>query len=133
MAARDILRARKSMKSNWTYYALILFVVEKIIQHFVVTLAFYFDWRAIGSTVAVSPILLMYLGALIAILFILCFWGMLRKQLWSLNLIIFLALFDILGEFVAQGKIGIVITVSIISASLLLLLALIYRRQLHTV
>jgi hypothetical protein len=53
---------------------------------------------------------------------------MLSQQKWATGLVILLALFDILGEFVAQGTIGIVITVSFLVAVILLILALIYRR-----
>jgi hypothetical protein len=56
--------------------------------------------------------------------------GMNQKP-WAINLILVLAMFDIIGEFVAQGKIGIVITLSFIIATLLLILAMLYRRQLH--
>ena len=121
------------MKSNWVRHLLILLIIEKIIQHIFVTLAFYFNWADLISTVVVSPTILMILGALIAVLFMLSFWGMMRKQLWSIPLVIFLALFDIIGEFVAQGKFGIRITVSFIVAILLLILALMYRRRLHSV
>lgn len=117
------------MKTSWHYYAILVLTVEKIIQHIVVTLAFYFNWADIASTVAVSPTLLMVAGAFVAILFILSLWGLLKKQTWAINLVVFLALFDIVGEFIAQGKIGIVITVSFLVASFLLVLALIYRRQ----
>jgi hypothetical protein len=43
--------------------------------------------------------------------------------------VIALALFDIIGEFVAQGKLDIMITVSFIVAIILLILASIYRQQ----
>lgn len=112
-------------KANWVYALLLLLIVEKIIQHVFVTLAFYFNWGDIASTVVVSPTTLMILGALVAILFVISLWGMIRKRTWAINLIIFLALFDIIGEFVAQGTVGIVITVSFLVAVLLLILALI--------
>ena len=118
------------MKSDWVYFALILFSLEKTIQHIFVTLAFYFNWVDIGSTVVVSPTILMILGVPLAVLFAFSLWGMIRKRTWAINLIIALALFDLIGEFVAQGKIGIVITVSFLVAILLLILALVYRRQL---
>jgi hypothetical protein len=121
------------IKSNWVYYVLNMLIVEKIIQHVFVTLAFYFNWADIASTVEVSPTILMILGAFIAILFVLSLWGMLSKQSWTINLVTFLALFDIIGEFVAQGRIGIVVTVSFIVAVLLLIMAPMYRRQFkHT-
>lgn len=118
-------RSSGKTKSKWVDASLILLVLEKIIQHVFVTLAFYFNWGDIASTVVVSPTLLMSLGALVALLFVLSLWGIIKKQNWAIDLVIFLALFDIIGEFVAQGTIGIMITVSFIVAVLLLILALI--------
>jgi hypothetical protein len=110
---------------------LIALIVEKIIQHTVVTFAFYFNWKDIASTVVVSPVALMILGAVVGVLFALSLWGMARKQTWAIKLVLALAVFDIIGEFVAQGKLGIVITVSFIVALFILVLALRYQRQLH--
>jgi hypothetical protein len=110
-------------------HLLLVLIVEKIIQHIVVTIAFYLNLRDIGSTVAVNPRVLMVLGAVVAVLFILSLWGMLTQRRWALNLVIALALFDMVGEFVAQGKIAIAVTVSFLVATLLFMLALIYRRQ----
>ena len=119
------------MKSNRLYYVLILLVIEKIIQHVVVTFAFYFNWKDIASTVAVSPTVLMVAGAVVAALFAIALWGMIKKQAWVLKLIVALALFDMLGEFVAQGVICIVLNVSFIIATLLLILAILYLRQIN--
>ena len=116
------------MKSNWQYYVLVVLTIEKIIQHIFVTLAFYFNWADIASTVAISPMLLMILGAIVAVLFAVSLWGMLTKKLWTLSLLIFLALFDIVGEFVAQGRLFIVCNVSFLVATILLILTLVYRR-----
>jgi hypothetical protein len=127
MAAKEASHAHESTRSR-VYLLLILLIAEKIVQHIFVTLAFYFNWGDIASTVVVSPSALMILGALIAVLFVLSFWGMIRKRIWATNLVIVLSLSDIVGEFVAQGKIAIVITVSFIVAIVLLVLALIYRR-----
>ncbi len=118
------------MKSNWVYYLLILLVIEKITQHIFVTLAFYFNWGNIASTVVVAPTLLMFSGAVIAILFCFSLWGFIKRQQWAINLVVALALFDLIGEFAAQGKVDIVVTVSFLVAALLLVFALIYRRQL---
>jgi len=54
---------------------------------------------------------------------------MITQQKRVINLIIALALLDIIGEFAAQGKIGIMINVSFIVAIILLILSLMYRRQ----
>lgn len=131
MATEGVSQHSAPTKSRWVYYLLILLVIEKIIQHTFVTLAFYFNWADIASTVAVSPNILMILGALVAVLFALSLWGMIRKKTWAVNLVIALALFDIIGEFVAQGEVCILINVSFIVATLLLILALSYRRRLH--
>ncbi len=119
----------RNVKTTWVKYILIALVFEKIIQHIVVTIAFYFNWAQIGSTVAVDPSILMILGAVVAVLFILTLWGMITQQKWAINLVIALALFDIIGEFVAQGTIIITITVSFLVATILLILTLLYRRQ----
>ena len=119
------------MKSNWVYYALILLTVEKIVQHVVVTLAFFFNLANIASTVVVPPVLLMTGGAIVAILFAAGLWGLFKKRKWSVNLLIGLAVFDIVGEFVAQWKLAIGITVSFLMAAVLLILSLMVRRQIQ--
>jgi hypothetical protein len=119
------------MKPNLNYYLLILLVIEKIVQHVTVTLAFYFNWKDIASTVAVSPTVLMVAGAIVAALFAIALWGMIMKQAWVLKLIVALALFDMVGEFVAQGVICIVLNVSFVVATLLLILAILYLRQIN--
>src|SRR5512139_2828866 len=110
MTAKEISGTSGRAKSTRVYFALILLVAQKIVQHIVVTLAFYFNWRDIASTVVVSPTVLMILGALLAALFVLAMWGMLRKRSWSVDLVLALALLDIIGEFAAQGTFAIVIT-----------------------
>jgi hypothetical protein len=121
----------ETTKSNWLYWVLNLLILEKIVQHIFVTLAFYFNWGDIASTVVVPPTVLLILGGIVAILFMFALRGMLKRQVWALNLVIGLALFDILGEFVAQGKIGILITVSFLAATLLLILGLVYRYRIN--
>lgn len=129
MVSKGVSQKSEAAKTNGVYPVLILLIVEKIIQHIFVTLAFFFNWTNIASTVVVSPMILMILGAIVAVLFVLSLWGMIKKQFWAVNLVIALALFDIVGEFVAQGKIGISITWSFLVATFLLVLALVYRRS----
>jgi hypothetical protein len=119
------------LKTNGLYYLIILLVIEKIIQHIFVTYALHTNLQDIASTVSVSPTFLMVAGAIVAALFAITLWGMLTKRLWALKLILALALFDILGEFVAQGKIAIVLNVSFTVATLLLILSILYLRQLN--
>ncbi|MGE5375973.1 MAG: hypothetical protein ACM3XO_13025 [Bacteroidota bacterium] len=119
------------MKPNWIYYGLILLTIEKIVQHIAVTLAFFFDWQGIGATVVVPPRILMIAGAIVAVLFAVSLWGLFQKRAWAIHLLIFLAVFDMLGEFVAQGTIAINMNVSFLVATLLLILALVYRGQMR--
>jgi hypothetical protein len=71
----------------------------------------------------------MVLGAAVAVAFALSFWGIITRRRWATDLVIALALFDLAGEFVAQGTFRIVMTVSFLVAIVLLVLALLYRRQ----
>ena len=116
-------------KSNWVRVVLLALVVEKIVQHVFVTLAFIVDLGGLRATVAVDPIILTVVGALVAVLFGASLWGLLARREWALRLVAGLALFDIAGEFVAQGRLDIAITVSVVVATLLLGLALAHRRQ----
>jgi magnesium-transporting ATPase (P-type) len=129
MDQRESMQTPGNKKPAWVKYALIILIFEKIIQHIVVTIAFYFNWKDIGSTVAVNPKSLMLIGAGLAILFMFSLWGMLARKKWAINLVILLGLSDVIGEFVAQGKIAIVITVSFVVATALLILSLLFRRQ----
>ena len=66
----------------------------------------------------------MILGALAAVAFAVAFWALATRRSWAGSLLIGLALFDITGEFVAQGRVDIEITLSFIIAVALLALAL---------
>jgi len=79
--------------------------------------------------IAVNPGVLMIVGGVLAALFVVALGGMLDRRAWARDVVIALALVDMLGEFVAQGRIGIVINVSFLVASILLILMLLYRRQ----
>lgn len=119
----------KSNRLHGIRIALIILVGEKIIQHALVTIAFYFNWMDIRSTVAVPADILMILGAVVTVLYILCFWAIMTQKRWSNVLLIGLALFDIVGEFIAQGRLDITINVSILVAFSLLILAFFYSKQ----
>jgi len=129
VTVNEISQRSMKIKSNWMYYALILLTLEKTIQHIVVTLAFYFNWRGIVSTVVVDPGILMIVGAIVAVLFGISLSGLIRKHPWAVGTILYLALFDIIGEFVVQGTLVIIITVSFLVAVVLFFLASTYRRQ----
>jgi hypothetical protein len=55
-------------------------------------------------------------------------WGLITQPGCAISLLSALALFDLVGEFVAQGRIDIVVTVSFAVAAVLPILTLHYRR-----
>ncbi len=110
---------------------LIVIICEKVIQHLTVTLALWLNRGDIRATVAADPTVLMILGAIVAALFLVALWGVLRNHRWTPGLLIALALFDIIGECAAQGTLAIAINVSFIVAIVLLYFAIRYRRQLR--
>lgn len=110
--------------------ALLVLLGEKIVQHVFVSLALWFDWWGIGATVAVSPTVLAILGAVAAVLFAVALWGVFGDKHWATALVAVLALFDIAGEFVAQGTLAITLNVSFLVATALLVLAFFNWRRL---
>jgi len=99
-----------------------LLTLEKIIQHVVVTPCFLFDFGEIRATVAIDYRYLMVAGGIVAILFFIALWGLLTEKIWPISLVAGLAVFDIVGEFIAQGTIFIAIMVSFVVAIVLLVL-----------
>ncbi len=123
----EVSRSTVTPKRHWSRYAILILLAEKVVQHIAVTIALVLNWGGIGSTVAVPPAILAILGSIVGVLFGVSLWGMIARKQWALALIIGLAAFDIVGEFVAQGTLIIAITVSFLVATTLLLLALRYR------
>ena len=66
MTSEGTSRSSEVTKLTWVYALLVLPIIEKIIQHIFVTLTFYFNWKDIASTVVISPMILMILGAFVA-------------------------------------------------------------------
>jgi hypothetical protein len=117
------------MNRGWLGTLLLILVAEKIVQHVFVTWAFYVNLSDIRGTVAVSPNVLMGLGAIIAVLFGVSLWGLWRHRPWAAALVLFLALCDLAGEFAAQGKPDITLNVSFLVAFALLILSFTYLRK----
>lgn len=113
---------------GWLRVVLMILAAEKIVQHTVVTAALSFNWKDINSTVAVPPAVLIALGVPVTILFATALWGLIKRRGWAVNLIMALAIFDMLGEFAAQGTISIQLNVSFLVASVLFMLCLLERR-----
>jgi hypothetical protein len=105
-------------------YLLIALVVEKIVQHTFVSLAFLYDIGGVRSTVAVDYRALMISGAVLAILFAVALPALTQRKRWSLYLVAVLAASDIIGEFIAQGTVFVTINISLIVATILLILCI---------
>ena len=110
-------------------YVLIILSIEKVIQHLVVTYAFFIDLGGIRDTVVVDDRILMISGFIIGILFLINIPILYQRRRFSFILLFTLALFDFIGEFIAQGTLFIDVTVSFIIASTILLILLINRKR----
>jgi len=95
---------------------LLLLSGEKIIQHIAVTVAFALNLKGIRSTVAVNYQILMYLGLIIGVLYLASFILIKNNSVNGRTLLASMALADVLGEFYAQGRLDIVITILFIVA-----------------
>jgi hypothetical protein len=97
---------------------------EKVIQHVVVTVAFALNLGGIRSTVAVNYQVLMYSGLIIGVLYLASFISIKNNNANGGALLASMALADFLGEFYAQGRLYITITVSfIVAVTILVVLA----------
>ena len=117
------------IKENLLLYILVLLSFEKFIQHMVVTYAFYVDMGEIRSTVMVDHRLLMISGFIVGILFLVNIPFLLQRKRSSVTALFLLALFDFIGEFIAQGTLAINITLSFLVASIILLILIVERKR----
>ena len=111
----------------WPRMVLIILAAEKVIQHLFVTYAFFTDLGGIRATV--NPDILMVSGFFIGLLFLLAIPLLIRRKRSGYRLLLFLALFDFVGEFIAQGTAYILITVSFLVASVILLILIFSRKS----
>ncbi|MEJ2757195.1 MAG: hypothetical protein P8046_01825 [Anaerolineales bacterium] len=120
------------MKSKFSFLLVLLIILslEKFIQHMIVTNAFMTDLDGIRQLVYLDYRIFMVLGFVVGILFFVSFILLMRRNRLGLNLLLGLALFDFIGEFVAQGTLFITITVSFVVASLIIIVVLIGRKSL---
>lgn len=117
-----------SKKLSIIHIGILALTFEKMLQHLLTAVFFAFDIPGIGrpdigSTFQLSDATMAFLNAIVFILFGLCFWGRVRGELWYRPLLVGLALFDILAEFVFHGFFYITVSV-IVSVALLALLKL---------
>lgn len=76
---------------------------EKVIQHAIVSMSFLYNVGNIRSTVAVDCRALMISGVIVAVLFVVALWGVIRRTRWALLLVALLAAFDIVGNSLPRG------------------------------
>jgi hypothetical protein len=95
-------------------------LLEKTLQHIFITWVFATDRFDLRQGVVLDYRLFLYSGGVVAVLFLVALLAHLAGRRWALTLAGGLALFDILGEFVAQGGLVIRIVVSFLVAVLLL-------------
>lgn len=110
--------------------ALLILSLEKFIQHIVVTYAFWMDLPSIREFVSFDYRIFTISGFIVGILFLANIPFLIKRRRFSLYLLLFLALFDFFGEFIAQGTLMIEITVSILVALLIILILIFFRKRL---
>jgi len=107
--------------ADWVLMAI---AIEKAIQHAFITWAFAADRFDLREQVVPPWEVLMILGGIVGVLFVVAVVALVRWWPWAPALLIGLALFDIVGEFVAQGTVMIDLVVSFLVAVALLILAI---------
>lgn len=110
------------------HVGILALTLEKMLQHLLTAVFFAVDISGIGrpdigSTFQLSCATMVFLNVIVFILFGLSFWGRLRGKSWYRPLLVGLAVFDILAEFVFHGFFYITVSV-IVSVVLLALLRL---------
>ncbi|GMU41909.1 MAG: hypothetical protein AMXMBFR23_27750 [Chloroflexota bacterium] len=113
------LPARRGL-ADWLLLGI---AVEKTVQHLFITWAFATDRFDLREQVVVPWEPLLVSGGVVAVLFALAAGGAWGWRRWAPSLLVGLALFDIVGEFVAQGTLFIDVVVSFVVAVVLLPLA----------
>ena len=106
------------------YIGILLLTFEKMAQHLLTAVFFAVNIPGIGTpdigpTFQLSNTTMVVLNAIVCILFGLGFWGRRSGEKWHRPLLVGLAVFDILAEFVFHGFFF--ITVSVIVAVILLI------------
>jgi len=119
------------MKSKPDVPLLVLIVlsVEKFIQHMFVTYALVVDLAGIRATVVLDHRLLVVSGFIVGWLFLINIPFLWQRRRGSFYLLFGLAMFDIIGEFIAQGTLFIDIVLSFVVALVILLILLAYRKR----
>jgi len=117
------------------HIGILLLAFEKAVQHLLSAVFFIVDIPGIGRpdigpTFQLSDATMVVLNAIVCLLFGLGFWGRLEGKRWHRPLLVGLAVFDILAEFVFHGFFFITISV-IVGIALLVLFYLDRDRKVH--
>ena len=115
--------------NRFLLYVLIILSLEKFIQHMLVTYAFFVDLKGIRNSVALDYRILLVSGLVVGLLFLINIPFLYQGRRYSYILLFTLALFDFIGEFVAQGTLFIEITVSFTVASTILIILILFRKR----
>ena len=117
-----------SKKHKVIHISILVLTFEKMLQHLLTAVFFVVDIPGIGRpdigpTFQFSDATMAVLNLIVFVLFGASFWGRLQGKGWHKPLLVSLAIFDILAEFVFHGFFFITISV-IVSAVLLVLIKL---------
>ena len=115
-------------KHKVIHISILVLTFEKMLQHLLTAVFFVVDIPGIGRpdigpTFQFSDATMAILNVIVFILFVLGFWGRLQNREWHRSLLIGLAVFDILAEFIFHGFFFITVSV-IVSAVLLIFIKL---------
>jgi hypothetical protein len=107
---------------------ILLLIFEKMAQHLLTAVFFVVDLPGIGRpdigpTFQLNDVTMAVLNLIVFTLFGISLWGRLRGSQWHKPLLVGLALFDILAEFIFHGFFFITVSV-IVAVALLVLLQL---------
>jgi hypothetical protein len=107
---------------------ILLLIFEKLAQHLLTAVFFVVDLPGIGRpdigpTFQLNDVTMAVLNLIVFTLFGISLWGRLRGSQWHKPLLVGLALFDILAEFIFHGFFFITVSV-IVAVALLVLLQL---------
>ena len=109
---------------------LLVLSIEKVLQHLFVTYAFAIDMGGIRDSVVIHHAPLMIVGFVVGWLFAVSVRLQFRKERRGYLLLLYLALFDFVGEFIAQGTLATEIVVSIVVAAIILVTLFLNRKTL---
>ncbi len=109
---------------------LLVLSIEKVVQHLFVTYALAVDLGDIRDSVVIHHVPLMIVGFVVGLLFAVSARLQFENERGGYRLLLYLALFDFAGEFVAQGTLAIEIVLSIVVATIILLTLFFHRKTL---